>query len=557
MKSGIVEKQGFNEGSISIINGKILEMKKLAIFVLVFTLMLFLAACTSEETSSREGSTATSTLTLSWPMDIGPGNPHLYDPNQMFAQALLYDPLVSYGDNGEIQPALATEWKVSEDGKSYVFTLREGVLYSDGSTLTAENVKRNIEAVLQNMGKHSWLEAVSIIEKVEAIDELKVKIDLKESYYPFLQELTLIRPLRMLGDSGFPASGSTAEEIVTPVGTGPWVLTDYVKDSHAEFTRNDNYWGEKPKIGKVIIKVIPDSQARIMALEKGDIDLIFGSGQLAPIEYQTLQQKGQYQTLISGPLSTRVLAINSTVAPTNEKEVRLALHYAMDRKIIVEHLLNGLEKEAHTLFSPGFPYSDIEVGQHNYNVEEAKRLLDQAGWKVVEGQPFRMKDNQTLQVTIPYRSKEMVHKGILEYLQSAWHEMGIDVQLQAEEPQIYTQKVKAGQFNLTFNDTWGVPYDPHMYIRTMIGENQIGYYAQKGTAISSTFTNHVEKVIRTTDENERRVQYEAILQGIHEEAMLIPISYRTNYLVAKHRVHGLQFTPHQYEIPLSLYELKD
>ncbi|WP_078429374.1 nickel ABC transporter substrate-binding protein [Alkalihalobacterium alkalinitrilicum] len=537
-------------------------MKKLALLVLSCTLMLMIAACSNEqtsiqETSKQEGTLANDTLTLSWPLDIGEVNPHLYAPNEMFAQALLYDPLVSYGDNGEITPALATEWEISDDGKSYLFTLREGVVYSDGSSLTAGNVKRNIEAVLQNMERHSWLEAVSIIEKVEVIDELKVKVDLKEAYYPFLQELTLIRPLRMLGDSGFPESGLTVEEIKAPIGTGPWVLTDYAKDSHAEFTRNENYWGEKPKIEKVILKVIPDSQARIMALEKGDIDLIFGSGQLAPVEYQNLEQNGTYQTLISGPLSTRVLAINSTVAPTNEKEVRLALHHAMDRETIVEHLLNGLEEEAHSLFSPGFPYSDIEVGQYKNNIEEAKRLLDQAGWKEVEGQPFRMKDNQVLQVTIPYRSTEQIHKGILEYLQSAWLEIGIDVKLQAEEPQIYTQKVRDGEFNLTFNDTWGVPYDPHMYIRTMIGENQLGNYAQSGTTISSEFVTTVEKVIRSTDENERQTLYEEILRGIHEEAMLIPISYRTNYLVANNSVKGLQFTPHQYEVPLSLFELEE
>jgi nickel transport system substrate-binding protein len=96
-----------------------------------------------------------------------------------------------------------------------------------------------------------------------------------------------------------------------------------------------------------------------------------------------------------------------------------------------------------------------------------------------------------------------------------------------------------------------------MFIRTMIGENQLGYYVQKGTAISASFTANVEKVIRTTDEDERRALYESILQGIHDEAMFIPISYRTNYLVANERVKGLQFTPHQYEVPLSLYELKD
>ncbi|PZD97195.1 nickel ABC transporter, nickel/metallophore periplasmic binding protein [Paenibacillus sambharensis] len=533
-------------------------MKKTAVFGTIICFVLLLTACTIGKANTGEGTgDINDTLTLSWPLDIGPINPHLYDPSEMFAQALVYDPLVSYGDNGKIQPALAAKWQVSEDGRNYTFTLREGVLYSDGTTLTAENVKRNIEAVIKNKDRHSWLEAISLIDKVEAIDPLRVRIALKEAYYPFLQELTLIRPLRMLGDSGFPASGSTAEGIAAPIGTGPWILTNYVQDSHAEFSRNDHYWGEKPKIKRVVIKFISDSQTRIMALEKGEIDLIFGSGQLAPVEYQTLQQQSNYQTMVSGPLSTRVLAINSTVAPTNEKEVRLALQHLVDRKTIVEHLLDGLEEEAESLFSPGFPYSDIKAGQYPYNIGTAMQLLDQAGWKAVDGKPFRMKGAETLQVTIPYRSTDAIHKALLEYLQSAWREAGIDVKLQPDEPLVYTQKVKAGKFNLTMNDTWGVPYDPHMYIRTMTGENQLGYYAQKGTADSETFTENVEKVIRATEEVERRALYESILQSIHDESMLIPISYRTNYLVANERVNGLQFTPHQYEVPLSLYEMKE
>jgi nickel transport system substrate-binding protein len=231
-----------------------LRMKKRAAFVIVSCLVLVTAACASGGTGKSGSGSSTDTLTLSWPLDIGPANPHLYAPNEMFAQAMLYDPLVSYGDQGEIKPALATDWQVSEDGKSYVFTLRDGVKYSDGSTLTAENVKRNIEAVLGNMERHSWLEAVSIIDKVEVIDKLKVKIVLKEPYYPFLQELTLIRPLRMLGDKGFPTSGSTAEEIAAPIGTGPWVLTDYVQGSHAEFTRNDNYWGKSLKSRRLSLR---------------------------------------------------------------------------------------------------------------------------------------------------------------------------------------------------------------------------------------------------------------------------------------------------------------
>lgn len=528
-------------------------------FTLILVLLVgVLAACSNtekEQGNSNSETTESDVLTMSWAKDIGSGNPHVYAENEMFAQAMLYDPLVTYGKNGKIEPALATSWETSEDGKTYTFKLRENVLYSDGTTLTAENVKRNFDAVLENSAAHSWLEAVAIIDHVEAIDELTVKVQLKEAYYPFLQELTLIRPLRMLADSAFLEDG-TKNGIKAPVGTGPWVLTDYKKDSHAEFSRNENYWGEKPKLKKVIVKVIPDSQARTMALQNGDIDLIFGSGQLAPIEYQTLAQSGQYETKISDPLSTRILAINSTYGATKDKNVRLALQHALDRKTIIEHVLNDLEKEAQSLFAPGYPYSDISLDPYQYDTDKSIELLEKAGWKLEPGNEFRTKNGETLTLVMPYNSNEQVDKAIAEYIQGAWRELGIDVQLIGEEWQLMIARAKKGEFNLIANDTWGVPYDPHMYIRTMAGEQQIGYYAQKGIPTSDQLTDNISKVIRSTNEEERRKLYENILQTIHEEAIFMPISYRTNYLAANKRVQNLSFSMQQYEVPLNTYEVK-
>ncbi|XEC94212.1 nickel ABC transporter substrate-binding protein [Paenibacillus tarimensis] len=526
-------------------------------FALLSVLLTFmLTSCSGENASSPSTKEKSDVLTMSWPKDIGPGNPHIYGKNEMFAQAMLYDPLVSYGENGKIEPALATSWDISEDGKSYTFKLRENVHYSDGTTLTAENVKRNFDTVIENYSAHSWLEAVTVIDNVEVLDELTVKVHLKEAYYPFLQELTLIRPLRMLADSAFPESGTTKEEIIAPIGTGPWILTDYQEDNYAEFSRNENYWGEKPKLDKVIVKVIPDSQARIMALEKGDIDLIFGSSQLAPIEYRSLEQNGQYQTKISDPLSTRILMMNTTFGVTKDKNVRLALQHAFDRKTIIEHILNGLEKEANSLFAPGYPYSDIPLAPYPYDTAKAINLLEEAGWKLEAGQPFRTKDGETLTLKIPYNSNDQVHKAIYEYVQSSWRELGIDVQLIGEEWQLLNDRSQKGDFNIVMNDTWGVPYDPHMYIRTLIGEKQTSSYAQKGLEASQQLTDNIAKVIRSTNEEERRSLYENILQTLHEEAVFMPLSYRTNYLAANNRLQNVTFSMQQYEVPLSAYEAK-
>lgn len=530
-------------------------MKRIALLLMTLMAMFALTACKEKETSNADANDK-NTLVMSWPKDIGEINPHMYSPNEMFAQAMLYDPLVVYKNDGSIEPGLAQSWKMSEDGKTYTFTLREGVKFSDGSALTAENVKRNFDTVIENIDAHSWLEVVAIINSVEVVDDKKVAVHLKDAYYPFLQELSLIRPLRILGDAGFPDSGSTKEGIEKAIGTGPWVLTVYEKDNYAEFTRNEEYWGEKPTLEKVIVKVIGDSQSRMMTLEKGDIDLIFGSGQLAPAEFKTLADQGNYVTKVSEPLSTRLIAINTTGDVTNDPKVREAFQYLLDRETIVKHVLNDLEVPASTLFSPGFPYSELDVSAYSYNVEKAVQILEEAGWKLDDKTGIRMKEGKPLSVTFAFNSEDQVQKSIAEYMQGEWRKSGVEIQLTGEESQILYGRLKDGDFDFTFNDTWGAPYDPHMYIRTMLGEKQIGNYALIGTASKEKLEDEISRVIRSTDEEERRELYKSILAAIQQEAMFIPISYRQNYLVANDVFKTVDFSPQQYEVPFSAFEMK-
>ncbi|MGL4405148.1 MAG: ABC transporter substrate-binding protein, partial [Notoacmeibacter sp.] len=216
------------------------------------------------------------TLDFSWPLNVGPLNPHAYSPNQMFAQAMVYEPLIKYQADGTLKPWLAESWTISEDGKTFTFKIRDGVKFSNGETFDAAAVVKNFEAVLKNAANHDWLGLVSALASVKATGDLIVEMKIKDSYYPFLQELSLIRPVRFLAPAGFPASGDTGNEIAAPIGTGPWMLSETVQGQYDVFTRNENYWGEKPSFEKVKIKVISDPNTRAIALQTGEIDLIYG-----------------------------------------------------------------------------------------------------------------------------------------------------------------------------------------------------------------------------------------------------------------------------------------
>ncbi|MCZ4142306.1 nickel ABC transporter substrate-binding protein, partial [Escherichia coli] len=107
--------------------------------------------------------------------------------------------------------------------------------------------------------------------------------------YPVLQDLSVVRPFRFLGEAGFPDNGDTSEGIKEPVGTGPWMLAEYKQDEYAVFKRNPNYWGTAPAIDEVTVKIIPDAETRVAAFEKGDLDLIYGEGVISLDAFKQLR----------------------------------------------------------------------------------------------------------------------------------------------------------------------------------------------------------------------------------------------------------------------------
>ena len=174
---------------------------------------------------------------------------------------------------------LAESWDISDDGKTYTFHIRDGVKFSDGEVCDANAIKANFDAIIENKDRHTWLEMMNLLVGVSAPDDKTFVIELSEPYYPLLTELGVTRPFAMISPKAM-KDGSTKDGVNAYIGTGPYVLTDFVTDEYAVFEANENYWGEQPKIKKITVKVIPDNQTRILALEKGEIDMIFGKNMI-------------------------------------------------------------------------------------------------------------------------------------------------------------------------------------------------------------------------------------------------------------------------------------
>ena len=476
--------------------------------------------------------------------DIRDLNPHLY-AGEMYAQEMLYEGLVNITADG-FEGCLAESWDVSEDGKVYTFHIRPGVLFSDGEKCDAYAIKANFDAILENKDRHTWLEMMNLLVGVSAPDEDTFVIEMSEPYYPMLTELACIRPFAMISPNCM-IDGSTMNGVNGYIGTGPYVLTDFVTDEYAVFERNENYWGEAPAIQKITVKVIPDNQTRIMALENEEIDLIFGKNMLDADAISQYVDSDRFTVSLSDPTSTRHIVLNTTHDILGDTAVRKALQHATNRQAISEGIFYGLEPAADTLYSPTVPYCDVDLEPYAYDTEEAARLLDEAGW-VMGSDGGRSKNGQKLELDLLYNSDSVTEKTISEYLQSEYLKLGISLNIHGEEEQSYRDNMKAGNFDMVFNICWGMPYDPQSSLAAMRAPVYGDYAAQQGLEDKAEIDQAITDILTSTDEAERQELYDFVLTRLHEDAVYIPLTYETNKALYTSELKGVHFGTDQYDV---------
>ena len=476
--------------------------------------------------------------------DIRDLNPHLY-AGEMYAQSILYDTLVSNTADG-YKGCLAEDWTISEDGKTYTFNIRDGVKFSDGTPCDANAILANFNAILENRDRHTWLEMMNLLTGVSAPDDDTFVIEMSEPYYPMLTELACIRPFAMISPDCM-KDGSTKDGVNGYIGTGPYVLTDFVTDEYAVFERNENYWGEKPKLRKVTVKVIPDNQTRIMALQNGEIDLIFGKNMLDADAISQYVDGDQFTVGLSDPTSTRHIVLNTTDEILQDPAVRKALQHATDREAISQGIFYGLEPAADTLYASSVPYCDVDLEPYVYDMAKAEQILDDAGWgKGKDG--VRAKDGKQLKLDLLYNSDSVTEKTIAEYLQSEYQKIGIPMSIHGEEEQSYRDNMKAGKFCMVFNICWGMPYDPQSSLAAMRAPVYGDYAAQQGLEDKAEIDDAITRILVSTDEAERSELYRHVLTRLHEDAVYLPLTYETNKALHNSDLQGVQFGVDQYDI---------
>lgn len=336
-------------------------------------------------------------------------HPHQYYPNQLFTQAWLYEGLVSYGQDGEISPALAIKWEVEDlpgAGQRVTFDLRQNVKFHDGTEFNCEAVKLNFDHVLSDSAskRHSWMGAVRVMENWYCNGSGQFILETSEPFYPLLQELTYIRPLTIAAPSSFAKGidshpelenscnpdlpkwakieaieGFNCAGLSAPIGTGPFKFVSRETNAEGEdetalFARHEEYWGVVPDIEFLELKKFDSTDDVREALLSQELDMALGLGPLSPLQIQDL--KFYHSNIVdvrhSDVLQHSLLVLNTNKAPTSDITLRKAIIHAINKGKFIEEEFGGLERPVDQLLPRSAPYSDIDLNpKYGYDSDKA------------------------------------------------------------------------------------------------------------------------------------------------------------------------------------------
>lgn len=342
----------------------------------LLTLTIALGACAGDKESGESPQVDTTTESGTSQITIGiPQDLDSLDPNISVASGTqeilynVYEGLYKPDSDGNLVPAVASDCTVSEDGKIYTFTLREGIKFHNGNAVTVEDVVYSMNKCAGDGSGEPLVSAFSNVEKVEATDDKTVEITLTEANKDFLAILSATETCIVPKD---------VEDLeATPVGTGPYKIVSRSLQENVILEKFDEYWGEPANIENVTLKVIADADSILMNLQGGAIDLF------ARVTAAQAAELGEEFEVLEGSMNlVQAMYLNNAVEPFNNEKVRQALCYAVNKQEILDFMADGKGTPVASSMFPAFGKYYMEELNDVYttDIEKAKQLLAEAGY---------------------------------------------------------------------------------------------------------------------------------------------------------------------------------
>jgi peptide/nickel transport system substrate-binding protein len=461
----------------------------------------------------------------------------------------ILEPLLTLDEKMQIQLKLASSYEVLSPTKVR-FKLRQGVKFHDGTPLNAAAVKFSFDRALNGTPPARWASLAGPLAGAEVVDDLTVDVLTKEPYGPILRTLAMVycsivspTAVQKMGADSFSRA---------PVGTGPFKFVEWKTNTHVVIERNPDYWGDKALLDRVVFKVVPEEGARMIALQTGDADMV-----LLPSPPQLPALKHDPKFAVHEIVGGRVVFIgmHAGLPPLDDVRVRSALLYAVDRKAILENIMEGSAVPARGVLAPGvFGFKDLQLDQaYPFDRNKAKALLTQAGW-VPGPDGVLIKSGQRLSLNwVAARGRYPKDGEITEAVQAMLKDVGVEA------------KVQFLDWATVFKEVRGETLSRHLFTLGWVTTNADADYSlyalfhSKQTPPTGWNTSRyanprvdplLEQARRSLNQTERERMYAEVQDILVKEMVWIPVYNTKEIVVTRASVKGFQVHPVEYNLGL-------
>jgi peptide/nickel transport system substrate-binding protein len=444
------------------------------------------------------------------------------------------------------KPALATRWEVSDDGLTYTFHLRQGVRWHDGTPFTADDVlytweRINVDPDVVSMARQDWIDC----EACDVLDDYTVRFRWKKPYFRAFNLCARLNPVsrHAFGNAAGKAFNNHRKQGRTPTGTGPYRVERWETARRIVLVRNEDYWGEKPFFERIILLFVSERQAVFQLFKKGQVDLV-GLEPLRWVKQSNSENfKSRFIKVRYPNCGYNFIAWNNDRVWFRDKRVRRSMTHLVDRELIRDTIKFGF---GYIITGPLFPWSrayDQTITPWPYDPDEAKRLLDEAGWSDHDGDGIRDKMIDGERVEFDFELKiSGTESDLATILQEEFRKAGIRMRIHHLEWSVYLTHLFERNYDATtVGDSTGPDVDYYLMWHSSMAD-------AKTSANYSNFRNAeadalIEQIRVTLDADERVPLYHRFHAIMHEEQPFTFLFSGESMRAYNRRLLNVRFAP--------------
>jgi len=478
-----------------------------------------------------------------------------------FINSTLFTSMIEVNKDGTYKEGIAEKWEISPDNLVYTFTLRDGLKYSDNTPVTADDVAFSLTVLHDKSydgpsdiikdahikgGKEYKEGKATSIEGIKVLDPRTIQVTTTEVNALAFSAIGSVGvlPKAIYGKDYKQGSLGYMRDLFThPVGNGPYKLEKFTPGQEAVLVANELFYQGKPKIEKLIYK-FTTSETNVQLLQAGETDMDFIDVNKDTIEQ--LKEFGFVDVNLFPANSYGYIAFNHKHDQFKDKRVRQALTYGLNRKEIVDAVYQGYADVLNVPQSKvSWAFTD-DVNKYDFDLEKAKQLLDEAGWKV-GGDGIREKDGKKFKITFTATTPNPVNDAIIPLAQASYKELGIEFVAEQMDFNAAVDKRKKGDFDMMFL-AWGLTPDPQSgenVFKTGGSQNDVGYSNPK---VDELFT----KAGAMVDTEKRKEVFKELYKELNEDLPYIFLYQRRDMWANNARLQGFDMSPYRnftYSLP--------